>query len=146
MVFAPGQPKIGGRKPGVRNKMTIAAQERPDALAYVQMVVATEDGTITPDVRLRAAGILARYQHPQPSPSCTETYVKVPGYVAPTTAEEAGQTLIALGEKLARGEISVEAHDALTGSLRIFLNSKAIDQEKRLAEIEETLRQDGHGL
>ena len=144
MVFAPGQPKIGGRKPGVRNKKTVAARERADALDFIEKVVATDDGTITSDVRLRAAATLARYEHPQPSPSRTETYVEIRGYVAPTTAIEAGQTLIALGEKLARGEISVEAHDALTGSLQTFLSSKAIDQEKRLAEIEETLRQDGH--
>jgi hypothetical protein len=47
MVFAPGQPKIGGRKPGVRNKKTVAARERADALDHIEKVMATEDGTVT---------------------------------------------------------------------------------------------------
>ena len=74
MVFAPGQPKIGGRKPGVRNKKTIAARSGADALDYVQMVVATEDWTITPDGAsappASSPGTSTRnHRHPVPRPT-----------------------------------------------------------------------------
>ena len=62
--FTQGMPRPanGGRKRGTRNKRTLAAASRPDALDHIEKVMATNDGTITPDVRLRAATVLAMYQ------------------------------------------------------------------------------------
>ena len=56
MVFTNGHPKTGGRKKGGRNKRTIAAAAHPDALDHLEKVMAsTDDPTITPDLKLRAA-------------------------------------------------------------------------------------------
>ena len=56
MSFAPGHAKAGGRKNGARNKRTLVAAARPDALAHLEKVMTSTDGTITPDLKLRAAG------------------------------------------------------------------------------------------
>ena len=98
--------------------------------------MATNDGTITPDVRLRAATVLAMYQHSKPAPSHTEAFVTVDGYAAPATVEEARALILGLGERLARGEISVIAHDALINGLKVFLADKAAEQEKILARLD----------
>ena len=66
MKFTDGRTKTGGRPKGGRNKRTIAAASRPDALDHIEKVMATNDGTVTPDVRLRAATVLAMYQHSRP--------------------------------------------------------------------------------
>jgi hypothetical protein len=113
MKFTNGRTKTGGRPKGGRNKRTIAAASRPDALDHIEKVMATNDGTVTPDVRLRAATVLAMYQHSRPAPSHTEAFVTVDGYEEPKTVEEARALILKLGVRLARGEISVQANDAL---------------------------------
>jgi hypothetical protein len=134
--FVNGRTKTGGRTRGVKNRRTIAAQERLDALDFIEALVATDDGTISPDVRLRAATVLAAYQHSRPAPTRTETFVAVNGYAAPKTVEEARQAILDLGLLLAKGKISVEAHDALVGGLKAYLGDKAADQQKKLDELE----------
>ena len=42
------------------------------------MVVASDDPTITHDLRLRAAIGLAAYQHPKPAPTRDETFIGRP--------------------------------------------------------------------
>ena len=64
----------------------------------------------------------------------------VDGYAAPTTVEEARALILGLGERLARGEISVIAHDALINGLKVYLGDKAAEQEKILARLETSLR------
>lgn len=140
MAFTNGHPKTGGRKRGSRNKRTIAAAARPDALDHLEKVVASTDGTITPDLKLRAAIALAAYQHSKPAPSHTETFVAVDSYEEPKTVEEARALILKLGARLARGEISVVAHDALVNGLRAYLGDKAAEQEKILARLETSLR------
>ena len=70
MTFARGYPKPAnsGRKKGARNKRTLAAAARPDALAHLEKIMTSTDGTITP------------------------TYVAVDGYEEPKTVEEARTT------------------------------------------------------
>ena len=58
-AFSQGRAKTGGRKSGSRNKRTIAAAARPDALLHLEKVMTSTDGTITPDLKLRAAIALA---------------------------------------------------------------------------------------
>ena len=126
MSFAGGQPKPanGGRKKGVRNKRTVAATSKaahPDALDHLAAVMAAKDDpTITPDLRLRAAIGLAAYQHPKPFP-LKETFVGPIDYAAPKTVQEARAAILELGERMARREISVEAHDALINGIRTYL-------------------------
>ncbi len=141
MSFARGQPRPAnaGRKKGARNKRTIAAEAYPDALEHLTKVMTAttdSDPTITPDLRLRAAIGLAAYQHPKPAPM----YVAVDGYEEPKTVEEARTLILKLGARLARGEISVVAHDALVNGIKVYLGDKAAEQEKILARLEASLR------
>jgi|SRR5271165_2441686 len=139
MVFAPGHKKEGGRKPGSRNRRTLAAASKaphPDALDHLAAVIASTDGTITPDLKLRAAIALAAYQRPKPFP--LRSIDPIP-YTAPKTVEEARSLILELGERFAKGEISVEAHDALIGGLKAYLGDRAAEQQKRLDELEEAL-------
>lgn len=100
------------------------------------------DPAITPDLRLRAATTLAAYQHPKPSPSHTEAFVTVDGYEEPKTVDEARALILKLGARLAKGEISVVAHDAIVGGLRAYLGDKAAEQQAKLDELEAALRGD----
>ena len=50
-------------------------------------------------------------------------------YEAPRTAAEARAMILVLGGKVARGEISVEAHDVLFGNLRAYLADRAAELE-----------------
>src|ERR1700722_19047955 len=137
--FAKGRAKTGGRQKGVRNKRTVftEANPYPDGLEHLAMVVAaSDDPTITHELRLRAAIGLAAYQHPKPAPTRDETFIGPIDYTAPTTPEEARATLLALGERLARREISVEAHDALIGGIKAYLGDKAAEQQRVLDELE----------
>ena len=136
MSFANGHAKMGGRRKGSRNKRTLDAAPRLDALDHIEKVMATDDGTISPDVRLRAATVLAMYQHPRPAPTRAGTFVRVKGYAAPKTVEAAREAILELGLLLAKGEISVEAHDALVGGLKAYLGDKAAEQQKKLDELE----------
>ena len=141
--FTQGTPKPAnsGRKQGARNKRTIAAEAYPDALAHLTAVMtAKDDPLITPELKLRAAIGLAAYQRPKPAPSHTEAFVAVEGYEEPKTVEEARSLILKLGVRLARGEISVMAHDALINGLRAYLGDKAAEQEKILARLETSLR------
>ena len=71
------------------------------------------------------------------------TFVGLADYVAPATPEEARAFILKLGERLARREVSVEAHDALIGGLQTFLGDKAAEQEKKLEAFEEYIRHGG---
>ena len=135
------KPANSGRKQGARNKRTIAAEAYPDALAHLTAVMtAKDDPLITPELKLRAAIGLAAYQRPKPAPSHTEAFVAVDSYEEPKTVEEARSLILKLGVRLARGEISVMAHDALINGLRAYLGDKAAEQEKILAQLETSLR------
>ena len=50
-------------------------------------------------------------------------------YAEPRTAAEARAMIFILGGKVARGEISVEAHDVLLGNLRAYLADRAAELE-----------------
>ena len=145
MTFTKGTPKPanGGRKRGTRNRRTIAAAGRPDALEHLEKVMtatAETDPLILPDMKLRAAIALAHFQHSKPAPTRIETFIGPIDYTKPATVEEARAALLELGERLARREISVEAHDALVGGLRAYLGDKAAEQERILARLEASLR------
>jgi hypothetical protein len=86
------------------------------------VVSATEDPLVTPDLKVRAAIALAQYQNPKPVRSGDPV-----AYVPPQTVEEARGAILTLGGRLAKGEITVELHDALVGGLRAYLGDRAAD-------------------
>ena len=139
MAFTPGAPRPAnsGRKRGARNKRTLAAAEKLDALKHLVEVIENDDGTITPDLKLRAAIALAGFQHPRPAPVQTEMFLSPVDYTAPKTPEEARQTVLGLGERLARGALSLQAHDALVAGLRAYLGDAAMALEEQVAALED---------
>ena len=143
MAFARGKPRPAnsGRRKGSRNKSTLAAAPKiyPDALEHLAKVMASTDETITADLKLRAAIALAQYQHSKPTP-LKETYIAVDDYTAPKTVEEARALILALGERLAKGEIPVELHDALVAGIKAYLSDRAAEQQRMLDELKDTLR------
>ena len=142
MAFAPGasKPANSGRKRGSRNKRTLAAAEKIDALKHLVEVIENKDGTITPDLKLRAAIALAGFQHPRPAPVQTEMFLTPVDYTAPTTPDEARQTVLSLGQRLARGEVSVQAHDSIVAGLKAYLGDAAMALEAQVAELEDLVR------
>ncbi len=144
MPFQKGQPKPvnGGRRKGTPNKKSVARgalEGLPDALAHLAQVMTSNEPNITPELKLRAAVALAQYQRPRPYAG-KETFTAAIDYETPKTVEAAREAILALGERLAKGEISVELHDGLINGLRAFLGDKAAEQERKLAELEESLR------
>jgi hypothetical protein len=85
-------------------------------------VLTSDSPTITPELRLRAAIGLAAYQHPKPIPLRPESFVGPVDYISPKTAGEARQAVLDLGERLARREISAEAH-ALVSGIKVYLGA-----------------------
>jgi hypothetical protein len=139
MGFVKGgkKPPGSGKKKGTANKGTIRAKR----------LIAEADDKAIVDVTVAAAkagdpsaqNLYYRYLRP-PAPK-PQTFVAAPvDYVAPTTIEEARETLLTLGERLTKGEISIEVHDALAGALKTFLFDKSVEQEKRLDRLEAYLR------
>ena len=144
MVFARGKPRPAnsGRQKGSRNKSTLAGAPKtyPDALEHLAKVMTSADGTITPDLKLRAAIALAQYQHSKPTPARGGTLIDPIPYTAPKTVEEARSLILELGERLAKGGIPVELHDALVAGIRAYLGDKAVEQQKILDELANSLR------
>ena len=139
MAFAPGKPKTGGRRPGQRNRRTIeAAIAKTDALKYLSDLIDSEDETIGRDLKVKAAICLAGYQRARPAPA--EMFLSPVDYTAPKTPEEARQTVLSLGERLARGALSLQAHDALVAGLRAYLGDAAMALEEQVAELEDLVR------
>jgi hypothetical protein len=105
--------KVGGRKKGTPNKATLAGGKRP-----------ISDADVISDVTRKAKlgkidyqRLYLRYLLPPP-----ERFIgPVVGYRRPTNVEEAREAILDLHARLALREISVEAHDALLHSLRIYL-------------------------
>jgi hypothetical protein len=94
-------------------------------------MTAKDDPLITPELKLRAAVGLAAYQRPKPTPSHTEAFVAVEGYEEPKTVEEARALILTLGARLAKGEVSVQAHDALINGLKAYLGDKASSPDSK---------------
>jgi hypothetical protein len=139
MAFQKGHKKFGGRKRG-----SIRALDHPDGLVRLVAMMESEDPLITPELKLRAAIAVASFQHCKPTAPRAETFITRPiDYKAPETVEEARGTILTLGERLARAEISIEAHDALVNGLKAFLGDRAAEQERLLAQLQEDLGHNG---
>ena len=53
--------------------------------------------------------------------------------------------ILVLGERVARGELSIEAHAVLLDNLKAYLGDKAAEQERRVSELEDIVRNGGNG-
>jgi hypothetical protein len=136
--FAKGgaRPAGSGRRKGSPNKGTERAKrliaEGDDKVIVDQVVNDAKAGDHA------ARQVYFRFLRPPPP---HETFIgPIEGYKAPETVEEARATILSLGERLARHEISVEAHDALVNGLKAYLGDKAAEQQKKLDELEDALR------
>ena len=91
-------------------------------------------------MKLKAAICISQYQHAKPAPVASETFIGLDGYTAPTSPQEARELILTLGERMARREVSVEAHDALVGGLKVYLGDQAMALEEQVAELEDLVR------
>jgi len=140
MKFTNGKPKPAnsGRKKGSRNKRTLLAEARPDALEHLAKVMASTDGTITPDLRLRAAIALAQYQHPKPTPS--KAIDKPVDLDPPKSAQEARDAIARITSMIAKAEIDSEHGSRIVAGLEAFLSARAAELE---AEVEKHHAEEG---
>jgi hypothetical protein len=128
--------KTGGRKKGTPNKSTerrrrlLAAIDDDDREIIDRVIADARNGDHA------ARQIYFRFLRP----SSRETFVRPIGYAKPKSVEQARELVLGLGECLAKGEVSVEAHDALVGGLKVYLSDKAAEQQRKLDDLEDALR------
>ena len=139
MRFAKGKPRPAnaGRTKGVKNKRTIAAEAHPDALDHLEKVMTSTDGTITPDLKLRAAIALAQYQHSKPTPSRIGQPIDLE---PPKSAQEARDAIARITSMIARAVIDGEHGSRIITGLEAFLSARAAELE---AEVEEHRAEEG---
>jgi hypothetical protein len=138
VTFVKGNPKppTSGRK---KKTPIRRAGDLTPAIEHLAQVIVSADPAITPELKVRAAVGLAPYQNPKPTAPRQETFIGPIDYTKPSTVEGARETILALGERLARREISVEAHDALVNGLRTYLADRAADQQRELDRLKADL-------
>ena len=69
-----------------------------------------------------------------------QTFIEPVDYTAPTTPEEARATILVLGERVARGQLSIEAHAVLLDNLKAYLGDRAAEQQRMLDDLETAVR------
>jgi hypothetical protein len=114
MKFAKGHTKLGGRKKGAGNKRAV---DQPDALRHLALAMADE--SLGPELRLRAAAALARFQCPVPSMPRTPALNPTPIDVeAPQTIEETRALAARLAVDILAGRLDIDAGNAALALLR----------------------------
>jgi hypothetical protein len=134
MKFAKGRAKTGGRVKGTPNKGPKKRRPKIRIEAAPRRSKTTEtapnaDAAIIDEIIAQAlAGsvdhqrLFLRYLR------VAERYLAPIEYVAPSNEVEARQTILVLGDRVARGEISIEAHETLLSGLRLFLGMAAAEK------------------
>ena len=136
--FPKGGPKPAGsgRVKGTPNKGTERARrliaEGDDKVIIDKIVADAKNG----DAEARRLYV----RNLRPPPPRSETFIGPIDYVKPSGVEGAREAILALGERAANHEISVEAHDTLVNGLKAYLADKAAEQQRKLDELEEALR------
>jgi hypothetical protein len=87
-----------------------------------------------------ARNLYLRYIRPHQRP---ETILDPVDYKSPESLAEARETVLKLSQRLAKGEISLEMHDALINDLRAYLGDKAVDQQRQLDQLRQDLETEG---
>jgi hypothetical protein len=85
-------------------------------------------GTFTSDTCVRSGG---------------RKHSSIREHKTPTSVEEARAEILELSERLTRGEISLETHDAKVNDLRIFLGDTAVEQKRELNRLKDALEEGG---
>ena len=137
--FAPGNKVSRGKLPGERNRATLMAERllSKDAAAAMRKIGAAAKAGEPWALKFigeRFVPLVSR-----------QTFMEPVDYTAPTTPEEARAMILVLGERVAKGELSVEAHSVLLDNLQAYLGDKAAEQERRVSELEEIMRNGGNG-
>jgi hypothetical protein len=137
--FAPGNKVSRGKLPGERNRATLMAERllSKDAAAAMRKI-----GAAAKAGEPWALKFIGERFVPL---TLRQTFIEPVDYMAPTTPEEARATILVLGERVARGELSVEAHSVLLDNLQAYLGDKAAEQERRVSELEDIVRKGGNG-
>ena len=136
--FAAGTKLSRGKLPGERNRATLMAERllSKDVTAAMRKIgeaVRAGDPWALKFIGERFVPLTSR-----------QTFIGPIDYTAPTTPEEARAMILALGERVARNEISVEAHAVLLDNLRAYLGDKAAEQQRTLDELENAVRNGGN--
>ena len=138
MPFTRGKAKTGGRRPGARNKRTLAAEAKPKAIDHLEMVMTSQEPTITPDLKLRAAIALAQYQNSRPTP--LKPVTQPISFEPPSNAQEARDIIVSITTAIARNEVDGEHGSRVIAGLEAYLAAKAAENEKRIQALEAALR------
>jgi hypothetical protein len=141
--FAQGQarPPNSGRRKGTPNKSTAHRRRLLEAINANDKAIIDR---VIQDARNgdhNARNLYFRYMRPLQRP---ETFLDPADYKTPGTPEEARAMIFKLSERLAKGEISLEMHDALVNDLRAYLSDKAAEQQRELDRLKESLSDNGH--
>ena len=138
MQFAKGKPRAAnaGRRKGTPNRSTERAR---------RLISEADDKTIVDkvvkDAKANNPAALALYfRFLRPPAPRAKTFIEPIDYMSPKTIEEARRAILELGERLAKGELPIELHDALVNGIKAYLGDRAVEQEKILARLEGSLR------
>jgi hypothetical protein len=135
--FAPGRSgNLRGKPKGARARATVIAEKlfATDIAEIAKKVVEAAKNGESRACKLIIERLIG------PAREVPEPIFIGPIDYAPSTPEEARAMILTLGGRVAKGEISVQAHDVLIGNLKAYLGDQAAEQEKRLARIESLLR------
>jgi hypothetical protein len=138
MPFTKGQPKTpgSGKRKGSLNKGTIRTRRLIAEGDEKKIIDKTTNDAKSGNLQAQAL----YYKFLRPPPPRPETFIGPIDYVKPSGIEGAREAILALGERAAKHEISVEAHDTLVNGLKAYLADKAAEQQRKLDELEEALR------
>ena len=139
MTFAPGRVKTGGRTRGKPNKRTILAEQRATgALDHLRKVMETADGTVTAELRVRAAVALAQYSTPKPV--ALRVLATPLNLSPPKDAKQARAQIGKVTAMIANGQIDSEIGRSIILGLQAFAGSLAAELE---AEVEQLRASEG---
>jgi hypothetical protein len=140
--FTKGQarPPNSGRGKGTANKATqhrrrlLEAINADDKIILDRVIAEAKAGDHA------ARNLYFRYLRPERRP---ETFLDSTEHKKPGTVEEARAEILELSERLSKGEISLETHDAKVNDLRIYLGDTAVEQKRDLDRLKASLEEGG---
>lgn len=152
MPFRPGQSgNPNGRKRGARNKRTLAAETKIEAVATTDengrkvvdplvlfsTIASNTEANLA--LRISAASALAPYRHSRKSARYLDRVIDLP---APTSVDEATANIAKLASLAAAKTIALDEMNDLIAAQKAYVDAKSdTDNERRLANIEQLLRQ-----
>jgi hypothetical protein len=132
--FTAGHRFSRGKLPGERNRATLMAErllskDVTAAMRKIGAAVRAGEPWALKFIGERFVPLVSR-----------QTFIEPVDYRAPTTPEEARAMILVLGERVARGELSIEAHAVLLDNLKAYLGDRAAEQQRMLDDLENAVR------